>query len=117
MTRSESFCSNGDSKLLMTTEIKYARMSTVAILLHAAVVMVHGAAHSKLHIGLSPLGSAFVILVILIGPFCGMALLMLGKRRAGAMLLMITMTGALLFGLWNHFIVAGADHVGHLPVA
>jgi uncharacterized membrane protein YbjE (DUF340 family) len=34
--------------------------------------------------------------------------------RLGARLIAVTMTGALVFGLVNHFVIPGPDHVAHV---
>lgn len=49
-----------------------------------------------------------------VGPITGLIFLKSRQQRTGAIILFITMVGGLLFGLWNHFIVPGADHVMHL---
>lgn len=81
---------------------------------HAGVTLVHGAAHAALGVTLSAAANAFVVLVIVVGPFAGLALLLAGRRSAGALVLGLTMAGALVFGAFNHFVVAGPDHVAHL---
>ena len=91
------------------------RATGAAVVIHAGVTIVHGAAHSQLHIELSPWGKVFVAGVIGIGPIAGLFLLWAGHLRKGAAILSMTMAGALLFGLWNHFLADGADHVAHLP--
>jgi hypothetical protein len=89
----------------------------IAVFAHAAITLLHGISHAKLQIELPAWGNLFVVLVILIGPFCGLLLLKLGKHRLGAWVLFMTMLGAFLFGLWNHMLVPGPDHVAHLPDA
>src|SRR5215467_9911461 len=91
------------------------RWAAVVVLAHLVVYIIHGMAHSRLQIGLSVWGSIFVIGVIGIGPIAGLLLLWAGRVRSGAMTLALTMAGSLLFGLWNHFVVSGPDHVAHLP--
>ena len=39
---------------------------------------------------------------------------MLFRSRAGAWIVAASMAGALVFGLVNHFIVDGSDHVTHV---
>jgi hypothetical protein len=81
---------------------------------HAVVTLVHGAAHAALGVSLSAAANAFVVLVIVLGPLAGLALLLAGRESAGAAVLGLTMAGALAFGAWNHFVAAGPDHVAHL---
>jgi peptidoglycan/LPS O-acetylase OafA/YrhL len=85
----------------------------VVILIHLAVSIIHGAAHSRAHVELSQAGSLFVIIVILIGPLVGL-LLTWPARRIGSWIVAITMAGSFLFGLVNHFLIAGDDHVLHV---
>src|SRR5438094_4029107 len=80
------------------------------VLAHLAVSLVHGAAHSGAQVELGRVGMLFVYVVILIGPLAGLAV-SFWRPRAGAWIVALTMTGALVFGLINHFIIQGADHV------
>ena len=83
------------------------------VLLHLAVTISHGSAHRAAGVGLSPAAMTFVLVVIIIGPLAGL-LWMFRDPRVGARVIGITMTGALLFGLINHFVIPGADHVDHV---
>jgi hypothetical protein len=47
---------------------------TAIVLVHLLVNLAHGFAHRELRVGLSPSGSIFVILVVLILPLVAMAL-------------------------------------------
>lgn len=85
---------------------------TTIVLAHLLVNIVHGAAHRQLSIGLSPAETLFVVTVIVAGPLVAMALLWTSRQRWGSILLLLTMGGALLFGLYHHFVVPGPDHVG-----
>jgi disulfide bond formation protein DsbB len=51
--------------------------------------------------------------VIGIGPIAGLAWA-IKDSRPGARLVGATMAASLLFGLVNHFLAPGADHVGHV---
>lgn len=89
-------------------------IATVIVLIHAVVAVVHGAAHTGQGIVMPALANAYILVVIMMGPFAGLALLWSRYRTTGAVTLAVTMCGALLFGAWNHFVVASADHVAHL---
>src|SRR4030095_4869615 len=53
------------------------------VLAHLIVTIVHGAAHTKAQVPLSPAASAFVFSVILAGPLVGVGLMLLaGRMRA-----------------------------------
>jgi len=45
---------------------------TALVLFHLLVNILHGTAHSRLHIGLDLLGQLFVVVVILLGPLLAM---------------------------------------------
>jgi hypothetical protein len=86
------------------------------VVLHLLISFVHGAAHSGAGIGLGFAGSLFVYIVILAGPIVGL-LIALRRQRLGASFVASAMTGALVFGVVNHFIIQGSDHVTHVPEA
>ena len=89
-------------------------MGLVSIVLaHLVISIVHGQAHTGAHVALSPAAAAFVYIVILAGPLVGLGLLP-WRPRAGAWIVAFAMSGALMFGLINHFIIAGPDHVAHV---
>jgi hypothetical protein len=98
-------------KPLRTNDVKIA---TVAVLAHGLIALLHGVAHASQVIRLSGVANAFVLLVIGIGPFAGLWLIRTGQPRRGGLTLTFTMAASLIFGLWNHFLVAGSDHVAHL---
>jgi hypothetical protein len=84
------------------------------VLGHLAICMVHGFAHSRAGVALSPLQMSFVFSVILAGPVLGLAVQFLAWPRLGAWMIAATLAGALAFGLVNHFLLPGADHVSHV---
>jgi hypothetical protein len=83
------------------------------ILLHFAGTLLHGLAHSRLGIGLNAAQQIFVVSVITIAPLVAGYLLWKGKLRSGGVLLAASMAGASAFGIFYHFIAAGADNVNH----
>src|SRR5437764_3639987 len=85
--------------------------AALVVLVHTFVMLVHGVAHMRLNVELSPWAGIYVLGIVGIGPIAGLLLLRSSRKRAGATILLTTMTGSLLFGLWNHFIAHGADHV------
>ena len=54
--------------------------------------------------------SSFVTIVVLISPLVAMILLWTRFQKAGMYLLAISMAGSFVFGVYYHFIAAGADN-------
>jgi ACR3 family arsenite efflux pump ArsB len=92
-----------------------ALLSTVAVLAHLIVSIIHGRAHEGLSVGLSNLQNIYVLTVIVIAPLIAMLLIWTRLARAGLVLLVISMTGSLIFGVAYHYVVISPDHVSHLP--
>jgi hypothetical protein len=94
-----------------------ARISAVGIVwLDLAVNFIHALAHIGANIWLSFFGNAFVVVVILAAPFVSLLLLHTARSEwLGALLLFLSMLGAFLFGVWNHFLLPGSDNVAHVP--
>jgi len=84
-----------------------------AVIVHFAVSVVHGVAHSGAHVSLTPAALTFVIIVIQLGPLVGLALTRI-RPRAGAAVVALSMAGSLLFGVVNHFLLPGSDHVSQV---
>jgi hypothetical protein len=95
-------------------ENKIKALAAAIVVAHAAIAVVHGAAHTRLEIDMSRLSDMFIIIVIMIGPFVALGLIIAGRLQAGYWLLFATMAGSLLFGAWNHFVVESPDHVAHV---
>jgi hypothetical protein len=87
---------------------------TSTVLIHFGVTAVHGFAHARASITMSLASRTFVFAVILIGPFLGLIVQLLGWPRAGAWAIAAMMASALVFGLVNHFLIPGPDHVSHV---
>lgn len=80
---------------------------------HFLTVVVHSIAHEILSIKATPAQLAFIVPVIIFAPV--MAGLMLPKfSKAGAVMLLVSMLGSLVFGLYYHFIASTPDHVTHV---
>ncbi len=89
------------------------------VFVHFAINVAHGMAHTHLEIGVSAFQKAFVAAVIVVAPFYAAYLIWKGNLRVGGVLLAVSMTGALAFGVYYHFILPGPDHVKHinLPIS
>jgi hypothetical protein len=80
------------------------------VLSHLLITVAHGRAHAGAAVPLGAAATAFVLLIIVIGPVAGLVLRRFAPRK-GAWLIAVTMTAAFAFGLINHFIVDGPDHI------
>jgi F0F1-type ATP synthase membrane subunit a len=88
-------------------------MLTAIVIFHLVVSVIHGAAHTGARVFLPFAGNLFVYIVILAGPLAGLAL-SAWRPQAGAALVALTMAGSFVFGVVNHFIIPGSDHVAHV---
>ncbi len=94
---------------------KAAIYGTAIVVVHAAVTILHGIAHQASAVFASPAQNAFIAVVIVVGPLVAAALLWVPPGRLGAQLLLGSMGGSLVFGLYYHFVVPSPDHVSQAP--
>ena len=92
------------------TRVRHGADWTLAaiVLVHLAVNVLHGRAHLGAQVPLSAAATLFVYIVILAGPLAGLAVSR-WRPIAGGSIVAASLGGALVFGLINHFIVAGPD--------
>jgi len=93
----------------------FPRFCSVIVLLHLVVATLHGAAHRQLGVGLTVNQQLFVAIVVVFAPLLAMVFSWTRQRTTGAALLLIAMTGSLIFGVANHYLIVSFDHVSHLP--
>jgi hypothetical protein len=93
----------------------FAWYGTTIVIIHAIVVVLHGLAHQKIPVPLSLLQSLFVDSVIVLTPIAAAVLLWTPFYRLGRWLFLGSMMGALLFGIYNHFVVMSPDHISQIP--
>jgi len=87
----------------------------ILVAIHLAVAVWHGSAHTALAIGLPPEKNAFVFIVILIAPVVAASLVWTRHFMVGVWMFFLSMLGALLFGVYHHYILVSPDNIGHLP--
>jgi len=87
----------------------------VIVLTHLVISVLHGQAHTGAQVPLPIAGALFVYIVILAGPIVGLTVAR-WRPRAGSLIVAGCMFGALVFGLVNHFMIEGQDHVAHVAV-
>ncbi len=92
-----------------------AKYATAIVVAHLLVNIVHGLTHRELRVGLAPLASIFVTVVVLVFPLIATVLLWTAKKRLGLILLSLSMFGSLLFGLYHHFLAVSPDYVHSQP--
>ena len=96
--------------------MKVAQYVTAIVFFHVIVHGLHGLAHLEIPVPLSPFQSMFIGVVILLFPIVAAILLWTPFNRIGNWLLISSMTGAILFGVYNHFIVISPDHISHVSL-
>jgi hypothetical protein len=79
-------------------------------LVHFAVLVVHGSAHSHLSIGVSTWQKAFIAIVIIVTPLVATTMLWSRRRKLGVILLGLSLAGSLAFGVSYHFLIPGPDN-------
>jgi hypothetical protein len=89
--------------------------ATLAVAIHAVIATLHGVAHSDLGIQMSVAENAFINIVIVAAPLLAAIALWTRFARFGAILLVLSMGGSLLFGAYHHYVAITPDHVAHLP--
>lgn len=94
--------------------MKIAQSGTAIVFLHAIFHGLHGLAHAQIPIPLSLAQSLFIGGVIFLIPIIAAVLLWTSFDLIGGWLLLGSMMGAVLFGIYNHFIVASPDHVSQV---
>lgn len=97
--------------------MKVAQYGTTVVVIHAIVSAIHGLAHQEIPIPLSLFQSLFVGIVIFLAPIIAAVLLWTQFDRIGNWLLLSSMAGSGLFGLYNHYIVISSDHVSQVSLA
>ena len=89
-------------------------LSIVLVVLHLLISIPHGMAHTNLLIQMQAWQNVYVLVVITILPLVA-AILIWRHWHAGFLLLLVSMAGSFVFGLFYHFIAAGPDNVASLP--
>ncbi|MBW4523280.1 MAG: hypothetical protein KME16_26875 [Scytolyngbya sp. HA4215-MV1] len=96
--------------------MKVAQYGTVIVFLHAIVHGLHGLAHVQIPVALSLLQIVFIGGVIVFAPMVAAGFLWTKLDRIGYWLLLGAMMGAILFGIYNHFIAISPDHVSQVAL-
>jgi hypothetical protein len=87
---------------------------TAIVLLHLGISVLHGWAHAGAVVPVSTVANIFIITDIVVAPLVGIGILWVLSISGGAWLVGLSLTGALLFGVVNHFVLDSPDHVAHI---
>jgi hypothetical protein len=87
------------------------------VVVHFFLNIAHGAAHGRLGIALTDVQTIFVAVVVFVAPLVAGFLLAIHRPRTGAVLLVVSMAGSLVFGSYFHFALPGPDNVAQPSVA
>jgi hypothetical protein len=88
---------------------------TVLVAVHLGVALRHGSVHAALTIPLSRGETTFVAVVVFVAPLIAVPLLWSRRERAGVWTFLLSMVGALVFGVHHHYVAISPDNVAHLP--
>ncbi len=91
-------------------------VTTALVVVHLVASFWHGDAHTKLAVELPPNKAIFVWGVILFAPIAAAALVWTRYVLIGLWVLVLSMVGALLFGVYHHYVLVSPDNIAHLPV-
>ncbi len=89
---------------------RLARVLVALVVLHLAVTVLHAAAHAALQILPAGVDLAFIVGVILVGPVAAAGLLRF-QRLVASVLAAVFMALSFVYGVYNHFLVTGPDHL------
>jgi len=85
------------------------------VVVHLVATLWHGDAHARLAIELPREKNLFVFVVILIAPVVAAGLVWTRYATIGLWAFALSMIGALLFGVYHHYVLISSDNVSHLP--
>ena len=88
---------------------------TISVIIHLVGNLWHGDAHTTLGITLPAVKTAFVIVVILVGPILGAVLTWSRFAILGSWIVGVSMVGSVVFGVYHHYVLISNDNVEHLP--
>lgn len=88
-------------------------MSLGLVGFHLLTGVAHSVAHEALSVKVTRAQLAFIVPVIFFAPLVA-GFLLLKFKKAGAALLLASMVGSFVFGLYYHFVAETIDHVAHV---
>lgn len=91
------------------------RTAIALVGLHYLVNLAHGAVHGAIPVPLTTAQTAFVVLVVTVGPVLGIWLLRGDRDSIGWATLAVVLVAAFCFSVVFHYVLATPDHVAHVP--
>lgn len=91
------------------------RTAVAMVGLHYLVNLAHGAVHGAIPVPLTTAQTAFVVLVVAVGPILGILLLRGGRNFTGWATLAVVLVVAFCFSVVFHYVLATPDHVALVP--
>ena len=88
---------------------------SVFVIVHLIGNLWHGDAHTILEISLPTAKTAFVVVVILLGPIVGAVLSWTRYSILGCWIVGASMVGSVVFSVYHHYVMISIDNVEHLP--
>ena len=90
------------------------RYAILVVLIHLAITVVHGILHQQVKVNVSSFQYSYVLVVTLVAPAASVAMLLVKNtnfQRGGAWLMVASMFGSLVFGVFYHLLVPGSDNI------
>ena len=97
------------------TSVRDKLVISALVAAHLVVNFWHSGGHTELAIGLPPIKLAFVIVVILLAPVVAGVLVWTRYVTLALWLFALSMVGALVFGVYHHYVLVSPDNIAHLP--
>lgn len=91
---------------------RLAGVTTAAVAVHLLAHAAHGVVHELIPVRIAAWQTAFVVVAMFVLPTVALGTVVRGRRRLGAVLLLVSGVASLLFEVVFHFVVENPDHVG-----
>ncbi|KAI9130337.1 hypothetical protein [Acaryochloris sp. CCMEE 5410] len=88
---------------------------TRVVIAHTLISALHGLAHLLIPVPISVLQALFIAGVISALQIVAVLLVWRQQVKWASTVLLVSMAGSLLFGLYNHFVVISPDHFFQMP--
>jgi len=88
---------------------------TGLVIVHLAVSLWHGSAHTHLGIELSTGQTLFIYIVIIVAPVVASILVWIRYVSIALWVFCLSMLGSFLFGGYQHYVLVSPDNIHYLP--